>query len=163
MPLKANVTDSPYNAAGDGTTDDRSAFQDAIDDVNADGGGVVEVPPADVGYLIDATGLAARSNVELRLDKGARILKRYGDTGIAKALIHNADTTFATKVTGFSITGQGTLTADDGSAITATNRCRLMGRRGIQWITVPTRRIRGANHARSRRAGLTPPRRDGTV
>jgi hypothetical protein len=38
------VTDSPYNAAGDGVTDDTAAFQNALNEVGSAGGGVVFAP-----------------------------------------------------------------------------------------------------------------------
>jgi hypothetical protein len=44
----------PYNAAGDGVTDDRSAIQDAIDDLHVDTGGYVVLKPGS-SYLIDST------------------------------------------------------------------------------------------------------------
>lgn len=48
-----NVTQSPYNAAGDGVTDDRLAIQDAIDDAGAAGGGKVYLPAGT--YLLDSS------------------------------------------------------------------------------------------------------------
>ena len=44
------VTEAPYNATGDGTTNDREALQKAIDDVYAEGGGVVTLT-ADKTFL----------------------------------------------------------------------------------------------------------------
>ncbi len=45
-----NVRAPPYNAKGDGVTDDTNAFQQAINDVGNMGGGIVFVPEGN--YLI---------------------------------------------------------------------------------------------------------------
>jgi hypothetical protein len=45
-----NVRSAPYNAKGDGTTDDTNAFQQALDDVGKLGGGIVFAPEGN--YLI---------------------------------------------------------------------------------------------------------------
>lgn len=47
-----DVTQSPYNAVGDGSTDDRGAIQSAIDDAELAGGGIVYFPQGD--YLLDS-------------------------------------------------------------------------------------------------------------
>ncbi len=60
-----NVKNSPYNAAGDGTTDDTAAFQSALDDAGYMGGGVVWVPSGT--YKISGT-LIIPYNVTLRGD-----------------------------------------------------------------------------------------------
>lgn len=43
-PGYANVREAPYSVASDGKTDDTQAFQKALDDVGAAGGGIVFVP-----------------------------------------------------------------------------------------------------------------------
>lgn len=66
------VTEAPYNATGDGTTNDREALQKAIDDVYAEGGGVVTLT-ADKTFL--SGNIVLRSNVTLHFEDGA-ILKQ---------------------------------------------------------------------------------------
>src|SRR5262245_55303032 len=68
-PLNVNVTAQPYNAAGDGRTDDRAAIQSAIDAVAAAGGGCVYFPAGT--YIVGAEpsgigGLQLKSRVALR-------------------------------------------------------------------------------------------------
>jgi hypothetical protein len=59
MPIYINVKDPPYNAAGDGVTDDTSAIQSAINDAV---GETVYFPPGT--YLVGAlTGLATAATV----------------------------------------------------------------------------------------------------
>ncbi len=58
-----NVSDSPYSAAGDGTTDDLAAIQAALDAANTAGGGTVWLPAAT--YYVSNT-LQLYDNVELR-------------------------------------------------------------------------------------------------
>ncbi|MCC3372124.1 glycoside hydrolase family 55 protein [Cohnella sp. REN36] len=58
-----NIKSSPYNAVGDGTTDDMSAIQNALNAASSAGGGTVYVPPSK--YLVSGT-LSVPSNVELR-------------------------------------------------------------------------------------------------
>lgn len=52
-----DVTQSPYNAVGDGTTDDRQAFEDAVADAITAGGGIIYVPKGT--YLFDSEGASS--------------------------------------------------------------------------------------------------------
>jgi hypothetical protein len=71
--MDANVIDAPYNAAGDGTTNDRPAIQGAIDDVSAAGGGGTVLLPGGHTYL---TGdLQLKDGVTLNIG-GDAILKQ---------------------------------------------------------------------------------------
>lgn len=58
-----NVRLAPYNAQGDGTTDDTAAIQQALDEAGASGGGTVYLPP---GIYFVETHLNVPANVELR-------------------------------------------------------------------------------------------------
>jgi len=63
-----NVTQSPYNANGNGINTNTTAIQNAINDVSAKGGGTVEIPGPGV-YL---TGpLTMKSKINLQIDAGA--------------------------------------------------------------------------------------------
>jgi polygalacturonase len=80
-------------AAGDGITDDTKAFQKAIDEVVANGGGTVWVPPGD--YSINAdTSIFLKSNVIFSMADRARLIadtssnERYAVIKATK--IHNA-------------------------------------------------------------------------
>jgi polygalacturonase len=63
-----NVTQAPYNAAGDGVTVNTTAIQNAINDVSAKGGGTVEIPGPGV-YL--SGPLTMKSKINLQIDSGA--------------------------------------------------------------------------------------------
>lgn len=76
------VTASPYNADNTGTNDARGDIQDAIDDVAADGGGVVFlpagsykiVPSSNAGYTGLFGGLQLKSSVILKGEGFATLL-----------------------------------------------------------------------------------------
>lgn len=57
------ATVAPYNAKGDGTTDNTNAIQSALDKAAADGGGVVFLPP---GHYKVTGNLSVPTNVELK-------------------------------------------------------------------------------------------------
>jgi hypothetical protein len=71
-----------YGATGDGTTDDSTAFQNAINAANTAGGGLVTVPP---GTYIITTALIPKSYVTVR---------GHGDSSILKASAANNDGIF---------------------------------------------------------------------
>ena len=62
-----DVTQEPYNAEGNGTTDDYAAIQTCITACAAAGGGTVYFPPTSSYYLVK-TGLTVPTNVQLRGD-----------------------------------------------------------------------------------------------
>ena len=65
------ITASPYNAVGDGTTNNTTAIQDAINACNAAGGGTVEVP--DAAGAFECGAISMKSNVNLQIDSGAEL------------------------------------------------------------------------------------------
>jgi len=108
-----DVTQSPYNAVGDGATDDRAAIQSAIDDAETNGGGVVYFPQGT--YLLDSThptvtGVALlidNDNVLLQgFMKKLSILKLGEDLNISVVNFENCDNCGIEKL---EIDGQRTL------------------------------------------------------
>lgn len=118
-----DVTQAPYNAVGDGVTNDRIAIQRALDDVAGLGGGTVVVP-AERTFLTG--GLVVGSNVTLRLDGTllqsqddahyaalqthghlypSDISYRYGDL----AMLHNPPLVYASEAHDVTIEGGGTI------------------------------------------------------
>ena len=75
--LTVKVTDEPFNAKGDGFTNDNAAIQAAIDYVNAQGGGTVILSgdTSAYGRRYVATNIKMKSNVELRIESGAILLQ----------------------------------------------------------------------------------------
>lgn len=75
------VTCPPYNAKGDGTTDDTAALQAAVDAASAAGGGLVFAPN---GTYIQTAGILWKSKVSLKgAGIGKTILKMTGAAGQA--------------------------------------------------------------------------------
>lgn len=70
--FRAYVTDAPYNAKGDGKTNDREAIQRAIDDAYNSGGGTVILTR---GTVFLSGGIILRDNVELHFEDGAELFQ----------------------------------------------------------------------------------------
>ena len=64
------VTVTDYGGIGDSLTDNRTAFDKAIDDLAESGGGTLTVPPGQ--YFVDGP-IHLKSNINLHLREGARI------------------------------------------------------------------------------------------
>jgi polygalacturonase len=68
------VTSSPYNAVGDGSTNDTAAIQAAINACNAAGGGTVEIPVVTgAKNIYEFTQLTLGSNTNFQIDAGAEL------------------------------------------------------------------------------------------
>jgi len=65
-----NTAQPPYNAQGNGTSDNTTAFQAAINDVSAHGGGTVQIPGPGI-YL--SGPLTMKSKVNLQIEAGATL------------------------------------------------------------------------------------------
>ncbi len=95
--ITVDVTTAPYNAKGDGFTNDNAAIQAAVDYVSAQGGGTVRLPgdtsdPYGRRYI--ATQITLKDNVELNIEKGAVLwqsqrLEEYVYAGYAPVYGHD--------------------------------------------------------------------------
>ena len=78
MPFTVDVTTVPFNAAGDGVTDDTAAIQQAINDVSSiPGGGTVWIPQGI--YLITET-IHHLPNVIVRGTGYSSVIRKTGQT-----------------------------------------------------------------------------------
>ena len=100
-----NVTQAPYNAHGDSTNDNTTAIQTAINDVNARGGGTVQIPGPGV-YL--SGPLTMKSKINLQIDAGATLrMKPYASwSGITPLLTFSSLSNVELSGSG-AIDGQG--------------------------------------------------------
>lgn len=109
-----------FGATGDGTTNDASAIQAAIDAANDNGGGTVVVP-AGATYL--SGSLVLKSNVELHVERGATlqcsgnwadITERYVTSALSSGLVTESSQESgmfltARNATNIAVTGAGTI------------------------------------------------------
>jgi hypothetical protein len=95
------VTAAPFNAVGNGTTDNTAAIQSAINACSAAGGGIVEIPAAAEPY--ESQPLTMASNVDLQVDSGAE-LQAFGQTKLESA---PNGFIYCNNISNFEITGTG--------------------------------------------------------
>ncbi|MGY1773979.1 glycosyl hydrolase family 28-related protein [Blastococcus sp. SYSU D00813] len=99
-----------FGARGNGTADDTRALQRLLD-TSARRGAVAFVP---AGTYRCTSGLLLRSDVQLQLDRRARLVKDWAaPPGMVDAFLRNAD--FAVKANRVRITGAGSIGARDHS------------------------------------------------
>jgi hypothetical protein len=109
------ITDTPYSAIADGSTDARQAIQNAIIDVSRFGGGTVSIPRGK--YYVDGP-LTLENNVNLHLQEGSellfssnydsylpQVLSRYEGTDV----YNFSPLIYAYQKKNIAITGKGTL------------------------------------------------------
>ncbi|HWG24103.1 glycosyl hydrolase family 28-related protein [Actinospica sp.] len=84
-----NVTDSSYNAKGDGTTDDTQAIQDAITACGKSGGGIVYLPTGN--YLVTPPAATAPTQTGAALSVVYDNVTLMGDGRHATMLIKNGN------------------------------------------------------------------------
>ena len=94
-----SVKDAPYNAKGDGVTDDTAAIQAAINSVTA--GSTVFFPPGT--YLLSGSGLSITTNLILRGSGHASVLT-YNGSGVGITVNSGIGANGKTKLVDFAIT-----------------------------------------------------------
>lgn len=123
-----NVKDAPYNALGNGSANDTSAIQAAIDAANAAGGGTVYFPRGT--YMF--TTLTLRDNVVLLGESRlASILKTSGPASAQSALLVGSGRSGIT-VTNLTIDGNGHANAAAALYITGSGTDKNFALRGCR-------------------------------
>jgi polygalacturonase len=105
------VTNTVYGAVGDGTTDNTSAIQNAIDDASANGGGTVLIPAAGTLSTYLCGPLTLASHINLQIDGGATLkaLPLATFTNYPPQNLTFPDLIYAKNMTDIEISGSGTI------------------------------------------------------
>lgn len=132
-----DVTTAPYNAKGDGITDDAAAIQSALDAIKAIGGGKVFVPD---GVFLIKSYLKIPSNTTLALAPNAT-LKRGSNTNLmitndADGVTGGYDANHKIKIVGGTIDGNSSVfpTACTGVGF---GHCTYVRVEGVTFLNVP--------------------------
>ena len=122
-----NVMDAPFNATGNGTTDDTAAIQAAIDALGS-GGGVVYLPAPAVGYLLDSAALEVGTPGTVLRGGGAENTKLLIGAGFSCSAAVQV-TAYNCQLRDLSINGASSTTADNPACnaveITGVRRCKV--------------------------------------
>ncbi|MGA3065697.1 MAG: glycosyl hydrolase family 28 protein [Tepidisphaeraceae bacterium] len=117
------ITAAPYNAVGDGATNNTTAIQDAITAASQAGGGTVEVPAAAGAFECGEIYMA--SNVNLQIDSGAEL---QAVSGLSASVWINVDNCNNWEITGLGTgASMGTLDGHNGGAAGSLNMVQLAG------------------------------------
>ena len=117
------VTSAPYDAVGNGTTNNTTAIQDAINAASEAGGGTVEVPAAAGAYECGVIYMA--NNVNLQIDSGAEL---QATSGLSAQVWINVDSCNNWEITGLgSGATRGTLDGNSGGGTGSLNMIQLDG------------------------------------
>jgi hypothetical protein len=77
-----NARDAPYNATGDGTTDDTNAIQSALNDAGSNGGGIVFLPEGN--YYIGSNLVIPAATVLKGV--ASHVMRDWGDPSVPKVI-----------------------------------------------------------------------------
>jgi polygalacturonase len=120
-----NVTSAPYDAVGDGVTNDTAGIQAAINAASAAGGGTVEIPAAASPYECGAISMA--NNVNLQVDSGA-VLQALSSLGNSASVWISVSTVNNWEISGTgSGASMGMLDGNSGGGIGTLNMIKLSG------------------------------------
>jgi len=116
--LQSSFSVLSFGAIGDGTTDNLTAFQAALNQIHTNGGGTLIIPPGNYLFKKPSSSqpsLTVYSNTSIIIQKGATLLSQAIFGGYNSGLFNNA-----VGAKNISISGQGQFKAAPGITLTGT-------------------------------------------